>query len=312
MQKLAVNSTTRLMIDKESNTSCYYHRVKLPFSYLKCNPKRETFYFNRIPSIGLDALRLLKIQGIRLMMDIDDHFKLPEDHYLYKSFKLSKTTEKLIECLKLADIVITSTDLLAKEVKQFNKNIVVIPNALPFDQSQFTKNRQYDKTSMVYACGASHRQDIQLLKGIENRQLTIAGYQSDNTEWAKFKMAFPSSRYQLMMPLDKYMDCYNGHKIALAPLQDNIFNNCKSNLKTLEAGAKGLVLVASKVSPYLNKLDQSYVLYAENKEDWRIITNKLIKDDIFREDKAYKLAEHVRANYDLLKVNELRKQVIES
>lgn len=78
-----------------------------------------------------------------------------------------------------------------------------------------------------------------------------------------------------MLPLDKYMTAYNGHQIALAPLKDSLFNSCKSNLKALEAGAKGLALVTSKVKPYFNKQDQQMILFAETKEDWRTITQNL-------------------------------------
>lgn len=90
----------------------------------------------------------------------------------------------------MADIVIVTTELLAVEVRPFNKKVVIIPNALPFDKGQFTKNIESNKTPMVYACGASHRLDMELIRGIEHRGLTLAGYQSGNPEWIKVKISF--------------------------------------------------------------------------------------------------------------------------
>lgn len=91
---MIANSTTHLIIDNKSNTSCDYHRITLPFQYLKCTAKQPTYIFNRLPSIGLEALKKLKKQGFRIIMDIDDHFILPVDHYLFKSFKVARTSEK--------------------------------------------------------------------------------------------------------------------------------------------------------------------------------------------------------------------------
>ncbi|MCW0417378.1 hypothetical protein NB689_003132 [Xanthomonas sacchari] len=41
-----------------------------------------------------------------------------------------------------------------------------------------------------------------------------------------------------------------GLDLALAPLEDNLFNRCKSNLRLLEYGACGYPVVASDLPPY--------------------------------------------------------------
>lgn len=108
------------------------------------------------------------------------------------------------------------------------------------------------------------------------------------------------------------MSVYESHAIAIAPLVDNDFNNCKSNLKILEAGAKGIPIVCSKVLPYFNPVDARAVTYAENKAEWHYEIVKLLRNPNYREDRGLFLAEHVRTHYNLADANELRRQVIES
>ena len=78
------------------------------------------------------------------------------------------------------------------------------------------------------------------------------------------------------------MDVYNGHAISVAPLVNTSFNRSKSNLKALEAGAKGLAFVGSKVHPYENSLDDGVVLLADGKPQWRTILKRLVEDETYR------------------------------
>jgi glycosyltransferase involved in cell wall biosynthesis len=52
--------------------------------------------------------------------------------------------------------------------------------------------------------------------------------------------------------VNEYGNFYRLFDIALAPLEDNKWNNCKSELKIIEAAAYGLPVIASEVAPYLS------------------------------------------------------------
>lgn len=58
------------------------------------------------------------------------------------------------------------------------------------------------------------------------------------------------------MPIDLYPAKLAGLNLdlALAPLEDNLFNQCKSNLRLLEYGACGFPVVCSDVRPYQGSL----------------------------------------------------------
>jgi hypothetical protein len=46
-----------------------------------------------------------------------------------------------------------------------------------------------------------------------------------------------------------------GFDLVLAPLQDNVFNRCKSNIKLLEMGALGIPTIVQDLTPYKKYTD---------------------------------------------------------
>ncbi|MCS5452509.1 glycosyltransferase [Enterobacter huaxiensis] len=301
----------RLQIEINHSNSCDYHRLKIPFSNIVVNARNHIYVFNRISNSGAAMLRTLKIRGFKIICDVDDYWVLDDDHYLADVYKASGMADQIIESLKLADYVTVTTPLLASKVRQYNKKVVVIPNALPFDEGQFTRSE--DKESgrpFIYVAGASHRNDIKILDGLYSH-IAIAGANKQK-EWDKIIRMAKGAAFKEELPADSYMDAYNGHKVALAPLVGSPFNACKSNLKMLEAGAKGLPLIASPVSPYWNAVDKDVVLWARDKEAFREQMVKLYRNPRMLEDCAERLAEHVRLHYSLAEANELRRQLIES
>lgn len=307
-----------LGLDIKHGSSCDYHRITMPFSHIDIKPKVPVYAFNRISSLGLDALYRMKEQGVKIIMDIDDLPFLNPEHYLYESFKRSGMTHHIIANLKLADVIFTTTPLLASKLRGYNSNIVVIPNALPFGKGQFKESSDKDsKSTVVWVGGASHVNDLKIIKGVDFVEpLTFCGDAmipgTNMDQWNIIKKNHPAMIYERGKSEKSYMDLYDGHAVSIAPLEDNLFNSCKSNLKVLESGCKGLPIICSKVEPYYNSIDKDFVIYAENKTEWHTQVNNMIKYKNYREDVGQALAEHVRLEYNLESANTLRKQVIES
>lgn len=308
------NLESKLILDVRTTTSCDYHRIVMPFSYCDIQPKVPVFMFNRIASYGYDFLFQLKKDGAKIVMDIDDHYQLDPSHYLYSTFLRNGMMQHLISNLKLADVVTTTTPLLASKLRHLNPNIVVIPNALPYDQDQFVLSPDIEsKTPIIWCGGASHYNDLKEIQGIPlGDKMTFVGFNPENTEWKKINIDHPDVTYEGEIKLPFYMRGYNGHQFAIAPLGDSIFNSCKSNLKVLEAGAKGIPIICSRVEPYFNSVDKQVVVYADNKVEWHDQMTKLLTYKDLCADRGAALAEHVRLHYNLKDANELRRQVIES
>lgn len=308
---------SKLKIDAKPHSGCDYHRIVMPFNNNNIQPKKDVVVFNRIHSKGAEYVLSLKRQGVKIVVDLDDFYQLNPEHYLASLYE--SNTHAIVAMVKLADVVIVTTEYLAYKIRHLNRNVVVIRNALPFDSGQFTlSNDRSSGTPVVWAGGASHEPDLRLVSNtFDDELLTIAGYEASQSitgqEWIKIRRNLPNAKYKAdVKDLDNYMSVYESHAIAIAPLVDNDFNNCKSNLKVLEAGAKGIPIVCSKVLPYFNPVDARAVAYAENKAEWHYEIVKLLRNPNYREDRGLFLAEHVRTHYNLADANELRRQVIES
>jgi glycosyltransferase involved in cell wall biosynthesis len=83
--------------------------------------------------------------------------------------------------------------------------------------------------------------------------------------------------------------------IAIAPIEDNFFNECKSNLRLLEYGAMGWPVVCSDVYPY--KTDNPPVLRVKNNPTEWVKTIRSLYDSKLRHVKAEALYQWVMSHY---------------
>ena len=109
------------------------------------------------------------------------------------------------------------------------------------------------------------------------------------------------------LPVTEYGLLYDQFDIAIAPLEDNRFNRCKSNLKIIEAGMKGLPIFVQNIHPYID--DTKGVYKVANWKDAINQAQQMVGERIMED--AQSLREYVLGNYDLNKVNELRTDRLE-
>lgn len=300
-------------LEDPGKTSCGYHRITLPFASLKASPKVPIYVVNRRPASASPAkLEAMRSDGYRIVVDVDDFWHLDSEHPLYSSYE-QRNRPELEACMRLADMVWCTHSMLAEAIRPFNTNVHVVPNALPFDTGQFVRNLTSLSRSVVYAAGSSHMQDISVLGDALNPlPLTMAGWRPFDPAWVRMAKALPNAAFVKEKPLEDYMSLYEGHSVAIAPLRDTFFNRCKSNLKVLEAGCRGLPIVTSAVHPYVNDLDAGVVRYARDEHQWRHEVRYLLQDEVYRQERGAELAQHVREHYHLDRMNELRRQLLES
>lgn len=258
--------------------SCDYHRLINPLAYMNIGvtsvTDADTIIFNRKMNYSILDL---KAQGKKVIMDIDDYWHLYPSHYLYNSWDAGV----YVNNLKEADIVTCTNEFLADRIREYNKNVVIIPNALPFDKGQFVDNRETIEGVFGYVGGASHSCDIKLC---------------------------PDAVIPPHISVDRYMDYYRYLALSYAPLVNNEFNRCKSNLKALESGVNYTALMASDIHPYYNELDKDVVIYCKDNE-WDEKIDYCKRNPEYVKEMGLKLGEHVREHYDLIKINELRREV---
>jgi glycosyltransferase involved in cell wall biosynthesis len=188
----------------------------------------------------------------------------------------------LKEMLQIATIVTTTTEVVARRLKVTDKN-AIIPNYYDANNSSWQNAHFRHKTINIGWCGTTtHRADFSLCENAVKRILTeypntkivIGG---DDEIYARFR-EFPQSQRQFLpfMQYDDYPLMLAQFDILLAPLQDDWFNQAKSDIKLVEAGAVGIPVVVSPISFY--KLWPGVVV-AEGSDDWYNGIKGLVTDE---------------------------------
>jgi glycosyltransferase involved in cell wall biosynthesis len=123
-----------------------------------------------------DSLRRLKSFNIPSIMDIDDHWAPGQHHPAYLVIKNNQLDKKILNNVKLADNITTTTPLFAAEISKVNKNVFVLPNAINQNESQFIPSpEQSNRIRFGFIGGSSHLHDLKILNGLVNK-LKSEGY----------------------------------------------------------------------------------------------------------------------------------------
>jgi glycosyltransferase involved in cell wall biosynthesis len=328
----------RIITVGQRNSGVSFHRLFNPLIYLpkdyammtdvlteeELEKGYDILFINRyIAGMEVDeVVRLREKYGFKLVVDVDDYWNLDAWHILYGKYP----TQKVIDHIKVADIVTCSNNDLAVQIDELNPNWIVIPNALPYGEDQFTDVKtESDKVRFVYAGSVTHEKDIAILKNPmkrvagdamvkNNSTFILCGYSEDKNVanvWGRmindYLCGFNVDGYiRAALPVDQYMNFYNEADACLIPLVDSKFNSMKSNLKVLEAATKNAPVICSNVKPYS---ECKHIIPVNNQSDWFTNIKKVVKDAIYRQEMGIANGEWCRENFNLIKVNKLRSQI---
>lgn len=193
----------------------------------------------------------LKEAGVILIVDVDDYWHLDKTHPFYLMSKEQKLHEEIIDNLKLADFVTTTTEIFANEIKEITgkDNVSVFPNAIdPTWMKQFQDNRKEDPNGRVritYMGGSSHLNDVQQLKGVVNRlqsdpqtkdkfKIIVAGWDTEgSTTDVKFNIEFRDELMKLNLwdgKIVKYINRSNGNINQIPNLPQHIIDKYRDKV----------------------------------------------------------------------------------
>jgi glycosyltransferase involved in cell wall biosynthesis len=117
--------------------------------------------------LNLDRIDWLRKEGIKVVMDIDDFWRVDHRHPNYETFKRNGYSKARAELLKKSDYVTTTTPIYQKTIKSLLgiKNVSVFPNAVNEKESQFQpKPLKSDLVRFGWLGGSSHLYDLELIK----------------------------------------------------------------------------------------------------------------------------------------------------
>lgn len=116
------------------------------------------------------SLEFFKENGIVTVIDIDDHWKLGAHHPQHLTQKAYGFDKLIKKNFSLFDWVTTTTKIFANEIKPYNKNVVVFPNAIdPTDKRFQIDKPKSDFIRIGMIMGSSHEYDMMLLQGMTNK-----------------------------------------------------------------------------------------------------------------------------------------------
>lgn len=131
-----------------------------------------------------EKITQLKNNNVKVVMDLDDYYKVSTDNHLYHHYK-NGVSKAMIETIKMCDHITTTTEIFAKEIKKLNQNVTVIPNAIDPREKQFAPSDNVSERLRIgLIMGSSHEKDVELLRGVSNMlkpdldklQFVLCGY----------------------------------------------------------------------------------------------------------------------------------------
>ncbi|MDR6354613.1 hypothetical protein Q3H58_001284 [Pseudomonas psychrotolerans] len=268
---------------------CGHYRVRQPLAALRDAGLVEGLICPQHPRplelerFGVDALILQRQisdaqrDSLRQLSKLSRTFKVFElDDYLpnlpVKSVHRSSVPKDILKALRQAvgicDRLVVSTPALDDALVGMNADIRVVPNFLPtrWWGAREGQRRQGLKPRVGWAGGSSHTGDLELVADVVQAL-------ADEVEWVFFGMCPERLRpYVHEFHPGVFIDDYPAKlaslnlDLAIAPLEDNLFNRCKTNLRLLEYGACGFPVICSDLEPYQGDLP---VIRVRNKfKDW--------------------------------------------
>ncbi len=143
--------------------------------------------YDKVPAL----ITKLKSMGIIVIVDLDDYWLPTIEHPIHSIIVQNKIHEKIVANLKVASCVTTTTTLFANEIRKYNKNVYILPNAINPDEAQFKEpTLKCDKIRIGWLGGSSHLHDLKLLDGFiskngeefnKNIQYVLCGFDTRGT-----------------------------------------------------------------------------------------------------------------------------------
>jgi len=249
-----------------------------------------------------ETILILKARGIKVICDIDDYWVLPKGHPLQLFYSRSNMTKCILANIKFADVVWTTTKILAEKIRPYNKNVEVIKNAIDPNEKQFAyEDLSLKFDTFFYSGGSTHLKDLKLLgNAFDNEYLTVKSPRVPKRM---------SPILQQVSSIQDYATDYQHCGICVIPLRDNLFNRCKSELKMIEAGHFAKPVIVSNVMPY-NLLATNSNSLKVHGNDWAAAIKKIKGNYNMQIELGLKLKEDVKSKYDIVKENAKRLQTL--
>lgn len=235
----------------------------------------------------------------KLVFEVDDDLWNidPSNAYAYSWFingydrknnEYADVQGNLAKNIAVADRVTVTTEALAKLVRQYNDEVVIIPNYMPAWVLEHERPKR-DRVTIGWMGSSTHSMDWEQagshVKRFLQRNPDVQFHLIGGSYGDKFQVnpgqlvetGWINSVEETWRTID--------FDIALAPLRPHIFNQSKSNLKALEAAALGIPIVASDCGPYPEFVEHGKTGFLVKRDhEWGKYLRELVNDEAMREE----------------------------
>lgn len=209
----------------------------------------------------------------------DDLFSIdPRINPSGEVFRHPTVRRNMIDNLRVADMVTVSTEPLAKVLRQFNPNVVVLPNCVRQEvlDTPLPARRGRDDGTTWYGWQGSqtHREDWDVARDAVGAILA----DDDGAHMVFVGAAYPEGlplstgrvhHREWTLDIAKHYGRVSRFDVSLAPLRDTTFNRSKSALRAIESLALGVPVVASDVPAYRGWVTPDTGFLVRSSKQWR-------------------------------------------
>ncbi|MEO1719621.1 MAG: glycosyltransferase [Pseudomonadota bacterium] len=246
--------------------------------------------------------------GVKVIYDLDDPIFSSE---IYKAnvnldfLTLAERTHLLSGCasylmaMRAADHLIGSTPRICDEMRKLTGRPVTLWRNLIDGEARHAANRTIsnatvqespsDRVQIVYASGSrAHEADFRVIgapllahmEAHENVDLHVIGYLELPDAFEKFEGRITSAQFT---DFPDYLSELSRCDYGIIPLVDDVFNDCKSAIRYLDAALVKLPVIASATGDFKHvcKHDETALL-AHNEADWADALTQLTKSSAER------------------------------
>jgi precorrin-6B methylase 2 len=192
----------------------------------------------------------------------------------------------------------TTTEPLAKILRQYNHNVAVFPNQLAY----LPPPRIYpaEATVTIFFGALNRENDWQPIMAALNRVLVAQKHRirvkviHDRNFFESLEIQ--QKEFEAFCSYERYQEIMYSCDIALLPLLSNPVNEMKSDLKFIECAARGVAVLASPTVYEHSIVEGETGLIYKHEKEFEIKLNSLISDTSMRQEIAANAYEWVRDN----------------
>lgn len=285
---------------------------------LKLKEMGDIWFMKPMDSDGIALLMgaASEFSGSRIILDLDDEpFNIDKKNPNYKLLKeKSLEVRKMIE---MADHIVVSTEPLKKSVEKVNQKVTVIPNAIDTKIWDVKKQKRDDGIIRIgWFASGSHMADLpivsrameRIIEKYKNVEFYMMGIITADFGKGRVKHVEGTGGYAEFPQFLADMDL----DISIAPNKENQFNDCRSNIKWMEAAMLEVPSVLSNIYPYRTSVEHGKnALIASTEEEWVTHLSFLIENPVERKKMGKEAKREVLSKWTIRKMLPKYQEVFE-